>query len=90
MSGRPICGACGRTHFAKGGGCPARAVRTYPPETPARELVSRGELWAIVDAARVFLRRSQEGRIGATFYVKASETLEVELSALPGDVWRTP
>jgi len=52
--------------------------------------VSRGELWAIVDAARVFLRRSQEGRIGATFYVKASETLEVELSALPGDVWRTP
>jgi len=84
---RRICGACGRTHFA-GGVCSApKPALEFPPETPAKAVVDRAQLWAVIDAAKAFLAKSQEGRVGSPFYQKASERLELELGRLPENVW---
>lgn len=83
---RPICGACGRTHFKRGVCEPVE--RTYPPETAARMLVSREELWAVVDAARLFFARTQGGRVGSKFWESAADGLELEFQRLPEEVWK--
>jgi hypothetical protein len=92
VRGRPakVCPECkrpARVHFL--GFCQKRsdvaAVEgpSYPPETPPRGAASRGHLWAIVDAAAVFLSRATSGRIGSTAYTSAAERLEIELARLP-------
>ena len=83
---RPVCGACGRTHW-KTGACPEKG-QGFPPETPARAVVPREQLWAVIDASRAFFSRARGGHAGGKFWEAAADRLELELQRLPEDSLR--
>jgi len=49
--------------------------------------VERAQLWAVIDAAKLYLARSQSSRYGSTPHLLAEEKLELEIARLPEDVW---
>lgn len=64
-----------------------RIKREHTPETHARALVPRVDLWAVIDAARTFHRRTTQGRQDSEHFYAAKEELERALQGLPESVW---
>jgi hypothetical protein len=58
-------------------------------EAPDRQAVPRAVLWAIAEAARLFHRRTVEGRIGSVQHVYAAGELERALANIPQEAWHS-